>query len=212
MILKQLFFKNATTKGFATVFDAKRLYDGKRVAIKKLDHHDLFEFSRNYVEAGLMTVASATAQANICEYYDSFSTKDGEFWIIMEAVDGITLADLVDTFGAQPTDVVARIANDTLSGLAHLHRLQVVHRDIKSSNIMLSVTNAKAVIIDFGLVSIFFLFHFPDFNFNSVRAYMLKTNKCLGSRHLGIWRLLNVWLGSVHSARNAQLRSSQLAS
>jgi len=70
-------------------------------------------------------------------------------WIIMELVDGPSLADLVVTAGALPPERVARIGLDVLDALRAAHAAGVVHRDVKPSNVL--IAEDHAVLTDFGI-------------------------------------------------------------
>ncbi|MFI0723659.1 protein kinase [Streptomyces sp. NPDC021224] len=86
---------------------------------------------------------------HIAEIYD-FGTQDGRPYLVMELVDGPTLADMVRGREPRPAEWVAAVGAEIADGLAEAHRLGVVHRDIKPSNILLDETGSVKI-ADFGI-------------------------------------------------------------
>ncbi|KAF8058924.1 MKK3 [Scenedesmus sp. PABB004] len=72
--------------------------------------------------------------------------------VVLEYMDGGTLADLLKKLGRLPEDVVACVAAKVLQGLAFMHARHMVHRDIKPANILLSLAGA-AKLSDFGIAA-----------------------------------------------------------
>ncbi|WP_053738274.1 serine/threonine-protein kinase [Nocardia sp. NRRL S-836] len=81
--------------------------------------------------------------------YD-FGTHDQRLFQVMQFVDGVTIADLVDEFGPLPEPWAANIAAQTAAVLAAAHDHGICHRDLKPTNLMLSPDGAVKV-LDFGL-------------------------------------------------------------
>ncbi len=75
---------------------------------------------------------------------------EGRPALVMEWVEGETVRDRIRREGALAPRDAERTAHDLLSALAHLHELSVVHRDVKSSNILLD-GSGRAKLGDFGL-------------------------------------------------------------
>ena len=93
--------------------------------------------------------ASALNHPNVCTIHD-IQDHDGQMYIVMEFVDGATLADKKSQLSVKKAvDIVAQIAD----GLAAAHEKGIVHRDIKSENIMLR-TDGIAQVMDFGLAKL----------------------------------------------------------
>lgn len=75
---------------------------------------------------------------------------DGTPYLVMQVLDGLSLAELVRRTGPLPTAVVARVALDVVRGLSAAHEAGVLHRDVKPSNIGIN-RDGRAVLHDFGL-------------------------------------------------------------
>ncbi|KAJ9450629.1 Mitogen-activated protein kinase kinase kinase 3 [Diplonema papillatum] len=70
--------------------------------------------------------------------------------IVMEYVSGGSISDLLQLFGPLPPSAVANFAREILEGLAYLHSNDIIHMDLKPSNILVTTTGG-AKITDFGL-------------------------------------------------------------
>lgn len=87
---------------------------------------------------------------NVVAIYDLL-TVEGRPFLLMEWVEGGTLREKVRREGPLPWGEAVRVAESLLSALAHLHGLGVVHRDVKSGNVLLG-PNGVVKLGDFGLV------------------------------------------------------------
>ncbi len=75
-------------------------------------------------------------------------------YIVMENVDGITLAELIRSSGSLPVDRVLLLAEQLCGGLQYAHEHGIIHRDLKPSNIIIErfdSTGVQAKILDFGI-------------------------------------------------------------
>src|SRR5262245_17137723 len=118
------------------------------VALKIL-HADLGDpdaMKRFHAEA---TILAKLNHAAITTIYELF-WADRDLVMVMELVVGVTLDRLSDRLGPLPPDHAAALIDQILSALAHAHQEGVVHRDMKTANVM--VSEARAVkVMDFGI-------------------------------------------------------------
>ncbi|HKC25164.1 MAG TPA: serine/threonine-protein kinase [Thermoanaerobaculia bacterium] len=83
-------------------------------------------------------MATALRHPNIAAVLDFLEDKDQTFYIVMEYIEGPSLAELIAERGRLPLETVLEIAIQTLDALAYLHRRSIVHRDVSPENIMLT--------------------------------------------------------------------------
>jgi len=134
------------------IFQAHDPVIDRRVAIK-LVRADLLEGEEKdaYIERFRREAQAAArcAHPNIVAIYD-FATHDGNPFLAMELVDGVSLAVALRQSGRfTPEDAVA-IMLQVLDALDSAHRIGVVHRDVKPANILLMAGN-RVKITDFGI-------------------------------------------------------------
>ena len=89
---------------------------------------------------------------NIVKFCNSYMLHN-ELWLATEYINGVNLQDIVEsTYGlkSMTESNMAAIAQECLCGLAYIHEHRILHRDIKSANIMIS-NQGEVKIIDFGL-------------------------------------------------------------
>jgi serine/threonine protein kinase len=97
---------------------------------------------------------SRLEHANLARVFD-FGIGDGcRPYLSMEFVEGDTLQEFVEKNGALPLDLFYEMMIQICKGLAHAHERGIIHRDVKSNNIILSSDDhqsLRAVLIDFGV-------------------------------------------------------------
>src|SRR5262249_12494651 len=94
------------------------------------------------------TAAAALNHPNICNVYDIGET-DGTVYIVMEYVDGITLQEKISKGALDPKEMV-HLGIQMADALNEARKKHIVHRDIKTGNILLTPGN-QVKILDFGL-------------------------------------------------------------
>ena len=80
--------------------------------------------------------------------------KTGQYYIVMEFIEGGNLRDLLQIRKKLPPADAARIIEESAQGLAHSYQRGMTHRDIKPTNILIAVTNGQTKLVDFGLAEI----------------------------------------------------------
>src|SRR4249919_1951385 len=139
--------------GMADVHRARDIRLGRVVAVKTL-RDDLARDQS--IRARFRREAQSAASLNhpsIVAVYDSGQDMDGDIavpYIVMEYVDGRTLADLLDDDRRLRPERAAEIADGVLGALEVSHRNGVVHRDIKPANVMLT-RSYDVKVMDFGI-------------------------------------------------------------
>ncbi|MFI6456867.1 serine/threonine-protein kinase [Streptosporangium amethystogenes] len=89
------------------------------------------------------------AHENVLAVYDIIS--DGDLpWIVMELIDGQSLAEHIETHGPLPVDKATELAAALLAALGAAHQAGIVHRDIKPANVMLA-RDGRVLLTDFGI-------------------------------------------------------------
>jgi hypothetical protein len=124
----------------------------RTVALKELPHHltgrpDLVRRFRQ--EARLLARLS---HPNIVQVHD-FIEEGGRLWIAMEFVNGGTLADAIERRGALPWPEALHLAKPLAAALGFAHEQDVVHRDVKPINVLLT-RDGVPKLTDFGLAKL----------------------------------------------------------
>ena len=135
--------------GMANVYLAKDTILDRQVAVKVLrgDLSSDEKFIRRFQREALSV--SNLSHPNIVEVYD-VGEEDGQYYIVMEYIEGKTLKQLLYKRGALTLPEVIDIMTQLTDGLAHAHEAYIIHRDIKPQNIMIE-DNGTIKITDFGI-------------------------------------------------------------
>lgn len=137
--------------GMGIVYLAEDTKLKRQVAIKFLPHYiSANEAERKRFEIEAQAAASLN-HPNISTIY-AIENSDTEVFIVMEYINGIELKDKIKS-GSIPTSEAINIAIQIAEGLGTAHKNGIVHRDIKSQNIMIT-NDGKVKIMDFGLAKV----------------------------------------------------------
>jgi serine/threonine protein kinase len=135
--------------GMGVVYLAEDTVLGRQVAIKTLTDGGL---GRQHFRTRFLREARAVStlsHPNIATIYDYGETPEGHPFIVMEFVNGASLADLIID-SKLTLERVVEIIIDVARALAEAHRQGIVHRDIKPSNIAINASG-QVKVLDFGL-------------------------------------------------------------
>jgi serine/threonine protein kinase len=144
------------TGGCSTVYCAKHLSLDRRSAFKLL-RTDLVSsaerIKRFEREAHL---ASSFNHPNVCSVYDCGILETGQPYLVMEYIDGRSLASMLQD-GRFPVADIVPVIKQIVAGLKAAHQQGIVHRDLKPGNVMVvnSEEGMQVKIIDFGLAKVF---------------------------------------------------------
>jgi len=155
--------------GMANVYLAEDTILNRKVAVKVLrgDLSGDDKFVRRFQREALS--ASSLSHPNIVEMYD-VGEDDGNFYIVMEYVEGKNLKQLIKRRTKLSLAEVIDIMKQLTDGIAHAHDSFIIHRDIKPQN-MLILDNGLVKITDFGIAVAL----------NSTQ--LTQTNSVMGSVH-----------------------------
>jgi len=135
--------------GMAVVYSGVDTVLRRRVAIKVLREQlaaDADFVQRFYSEA---QHAAKLSHPNIVNVYDVGREGDA-YYIVMELVDGATLAEMIEHDARLPEAVAIDFATQICSGLAYAHRQGLLHRDVKPANILITKDDVVKI-SDFGI-------------------------------------------------------------
>jgi len=139
--------------GMGVVFEATHTLIGKPVAVKVLlDKYAKREsiVARLEQEARL---ATSTRHEHIIDITDFGKTEDGRTFVVMEYLDGESLAECLHREGTLPEQRILRIAQQIASALGAAHSKGIVHRDVKPENVFLLKRKDQdfVKVVDFGI-------------------------------------------------------------
>jgi len=130
---------------FGQVFEALHTPTSQVVAVKQIalegtgdgagdDSHtqDLMEIQRE-----IASLAQCQDCERVTRYYGSF-VKKYTLWVVMELMDGGSCLSLLQHGGALPDAAIAVVCRELVLGLDYLHAQGIIHRDIKSANVLLT--------------------------------------------------------------------------
>jgi len=144
--------------GMGRVFEAVHDQIGRRAAIKVLHAqfaHNSEAYTRFLNEARAVNIIQHPGLVNVFEFGQ---TEDGSPYIVMEFLEGETLADRLTSVGRMSLGAL-RIARQIASALMAAHAKHIVHRDLKPANVMLVPDpdmpgGERVKVVDFGIAKI----------------------------------------------------------
>ncbi|XP_030837985.1 serine/threonine-protein kinase PAK 3 isoform X2 [Strongylocentrotus purpuratus] len=126
------------------VYTAIEVATGQEVAIKQMN---LQQQPKKELIINEILVMRENKHQNIVNYLDSYLVSD-ELWVVMEFLAGGSLTDVV-TETCMDEGQIASVCRECLQALQFLHQRHVIHRDIKSDNILLGM-DGNVKLTDFG--------------------------------------------------------------
>ena len=134
--------------GMGTVYRARDRQLERTVAIKVVNQrHANADSARCLLQEARL--AAALDHPAVCSIHEVGSFGDQSF-IVMEHVDGTLLTALIPTGRGLASETVLHYAMQIADAVAHAHKHGIVHRDLKSSNIMIT-SDGRVKLLDFGL-------------------------------------------------------------
>jgi serine/threonine protein kinase/tetratricopeptide (TPR) repeat protein len=134
--------------GMGVVYEAEDTQLKRIIALKFMSHGLAVDPANKRRFSQEARTASALNHPNICTIYE-VGEAGGDPYIAMEYVEGRPLDTLIPQQGL-PADEVRRTAIQIAGGIQHAHERNIVHRDLKTSNVVIT-PEGRAKILDFGL-------------------------------------------------------------
>ncbi|KAG0663317.1 Protein kinase [Monosporozyma unispora] len=126
---------------------------GDKVAIKQMI---LSKQPRKELIINEILVMKDSRHKNIVNFLEAYLKTEDDLWVVMEFMEGGSLTDIIENSPADPIThspltepQIAYIVRETCQGLKFLHDKHIIHRDIKSDNVLLD-NQARVKITDFG--------------------------------------------------------------
>ncbi|CAO3591927.1 unnamed protein product [Absidia cylindrospora] len=127
-----------------SVYLATHMTSNTKLAIKQMD---LTKQSRLDLIVNEIMVMQESRHGNIVNFLDSFLVRS-DLWVVMEYMEGGALTDVIEN-NTMTEQQIATVCLETTKGLHHLHSQKIIHRDIKSDNVLLNF-QGQVKISDFG--------------------------------------------------------------
>lgn len=156
--------------GMAVVYKATDLVLDRQVAIKVMN--DSLKNNREFVQRFIREAkaAGSLSHPNVVNIFD-IGREETTYYMVMEYVEGITLAEYVAKKGSLMSDEAVEIVMQVCDGLTHAHQNGIIHRDIKTQNIMRAV-DGRYKVTDFGISFV-----------SNMTSSLTQTGTVMGSAH-----------------------------
>jgi len=135
--------------GMSSVYEAIDRATQRRVALKMMSHRLVYRpgASNRFIhEAETIRTLKHENVAQLEGSFEAYRT----FFLVMEFLDGATLAEILGRHGALPEETVRRVVGQLASALGYVHGRSLIHRDLKPGNVMLTKSGVVKL-MDFGL-------------------------------------------------------------
>jgi eukaryotic-like serine/threonine-protein kinase len=137
--------------GMAKVTLAEDTVLGRQVALKRVyassDSQGILRLKREAL------VGASLNHPNLVFVYDAHLQDDGDVVIVMEYVEGETLAEVISSRGALPPDEAMRVLRGIAAALDAIHGQGIIHRDVKPANVLLGRDGAVKL-ADLGVADV----------------------------------------------------------
>jgi hypothetical protein len=141
--------------GMGIVYAAKdREFDGELVALKTIHPHAAHDPSALPRLKREIQYARKVAHRHVCRIFDvTYAQHAGSsvMFVSMEYIPGVTLSEHIRARGVMNVAEALPILEQVAAALTETHRVKLIHRDLKTANIMLAEEGRRAVLMDFGL-------------------------------------------------------------
>lgn len=144
--------KKIASGGMGELYLARDMTLDRSVALKVLAGHIAADRDRLHRFIQEAKAASSLNHPNVCVVHEIGGVESGKPYIVMEYLDGETVAAKVER-GRLAISEILDVCGQVLEGLSEAHSKGIVHRDIKSSNVMVTA-RGLAKILDFGVAQI----------------------------------------------------------
>jgi serine/threonine protein kinase/CheY-like chemotaxis protein len=161
--------REIATGGTAIVWEAVQRPTGRKVALKVLHQHLALESNFLLRFEQEAKIAAALCHPNIVQVYDH-GVADNRHFIAMEFIDGCSLESILTRKIKLPWHIIAVIASSVSEALAYSHDRNVLHRDVKPGNILLS-GDGSVKVADFGFSRLL----------DGMSVRLTQTNKVVGT-------------------------------
>lgn len=157
--------------GMSSVYLAISKIDSLRYAIKVMQSPPNKKAinKKRFLEE--IRIAKQIQSPYISKIFDScFDETNDEYWMAMEYIEGEILKDIIERNGGLTVDLAVNYSMQIAEGMSDIHNSHIIHRDLKTSNIMIDNMN-RVKIIDFGIA------------ISRETERHTSTNKVIGSVH-----------------------------
>lgn len=142
--------------GMGLVYKARHVLMKRHVALKMIRGEFVANqtmMQRFHQEA---QAVSKLQHENIVTVYDFGVTLDGAPYLVMDYLDGRSLSDVIVEQGRIPLDEALEIFLQACNALQHAHKKGIIHRDFKSSNLMICKEGDRSIVkvVDFGMAKL----------------------------------------------------------